>query len=177
MKYKKALVILLLSTASALVTSAQLRHVQGINLIGISYGFAPGADGSTQMIGLNYSKYLRKNWILNLSGLYDFGTIQSIIIKNSLFNGGVGYTAFQLRDFLYCNVGLSVIAGMESLRASETSEKINSFISGPSGNVNVEMYITDRIVMQVKAEQNYFTGSKLSNWCFAYHISLRYCVF
>jgi len=177
MRKRIVLAILLLSTASLVTTNAQLRHVQGVSLIGISCGIVPGADGSTHIIGLNYSKYLQKKWILNLSGLYDSGTIQSINVKNYLFNGGVDYTTIQYGDFIYFNVGLSMLAGLESLRALETSEKKNSFVSGPSGNANIELYFTDRIVMQVKAEQNYLTGSKLSNWYFACHVSLRYCVF
>ena len=177
MRHKKVIAILLLLAVCTVVTNAQLRHVQGVDLIGISSGIAPSEKGSTHIFGLNYSRYLRKNWILNLSGLYDSGTIQSIHIKYCLFNGGIDYTAFQFGDFLYCNVGLSMLAGQESLRALESSEKKNSFVSGPSGNLNIEWYFSNRIVMQAKAEQNYLSGSKLSNWYFAWHLSLKYCLF
>ena len=177
MRQKKVLTILLFVAVCTITSYAQLRHVQGVHLTGISYGAVPSTDGSTHIIGLNYSKYLQRNWTLNLSGSYDFGTIQSINVKNYHFNGGVDYTIFHFGNFLYGNVGLSLLAGLESLRASETSEKKNSFISGPSGNANIEMYLTDKIVLQVKAEQNFLSGSKLSNWYFAYHVSLKYCIF
>jgi len=174
---KRLIIIIFALFSFTAATYAQVRHVQGINLIGISSGIVPGSNGSTHIVGLNYSKYLRKNWIVNFSGLYDSGTIQSTKVNIYLFNGGVDFTALQYGAFLYCNFGLSVLAGLETLGVSETSENRNSFVSGPSGNINIEMYLTDRIIMQLKAEQNYLTGTNLSNWYSAFHVGLKYCIY
>jgi hypothetical protein len=154
-----------------------LRHVQGINLIGASYGIAPGSGGTTNFFGIGYSKYLRKNWILNITGLYETGNIETTDVKNYLVNAGVDYTLFKTGNFLYFNAGLSVLAGGETIGNSENPQKKNSFVCGPSGNLNFEVYLTDRFVMQVKAEQNYLPGSKLGNWYPAFHIGLKYCIF
>jgi hypothetical protein len=175
---KKLIVAALAVVGLSIATYAQgVRHVQGITLIGGAYGIAPGSEGTTHITGLNYSKYLRKNWILNLNGLYESGNIQTTRVKNYLFNGGVDYTVLQAGKFLYFNAGLSVLAGGETLSSSENSDKKNSLIGGMSGNVNIEMYFSDRIVLQVKAEQNYLPGSKLGHWCPAFYAGLKYCIF
>ena len=176
---KRLIITILAIVGFNTASSAQdgVRHVQGINLSGISYGIAPGSKGSTYIIGLDYSIYLRKNWILNLSGLYETGTIQTTRAKNYLFNGGVDFTAFQAGNSFYFNMGLSLIGGREMLSSTENSDKKNSMVGGLSGNVNIEMYLTDRLVLQVKAEQIYLPGSYLGHWYPAFHAGLKYYIF
>ena len=156
---------------------AQGRHTHGITLAGVSYAIAPGTTGTTQIAGLNYSKFLRKNWMLNLSGLYEFGAIQTTKVNNYLFNGGVDYTAFQIGNILYFNTGLSVIAGMEMLKSSENSEKKNSLAGGFSGNVNILIFLFDGFALQLKAEQNRLPNSLLGKWYPSYYVGIRYCFF
>ena len=176
MSIKKYLIFIVLYFPITIMYAQDLRHVPGINLVGASLGIAPCTEGSTHILELNYSKYLRNNLVLNIGGQYETGDVQTTKVKNYLFAGGIDYTAFQARNFLYFNVGLSVLAGGETL-TSYNSEKKNSFVSGTAGNVNIETYFTNRIVLQIKAEQNYLPGSKLGNWYPAFHAGLKYCIF
>ena len=162
-----------------LTTRAQeLRHVQGIGLIGVSCGISPGSEGRTHSFCIDYSRYIQKNWILNMSGIYEVGDVQMTKVKNYLLKGGVDYTTFQAGNFLYFNVGLSVLLGGETLDTTEIlSGKKNSFVSGTSGNVNFEIYMTDRIVLQVKAEQNLIANSNLGSWYPVFYAGIKYCIF
>jgi len=174
---KKIIFVSLAVITFNIAAQAQGRHVQGITLTGVSYGIAPGTNRSTQIIELNYSKFLRKNWLLNLSGLYEFGAIQTTKINNYLFNGGVDYTTFQIGNFLFFNTGLSVLAGGETLKSSVNFKKKNSLVGGFSGNVNIRIFLFDGVVLQIKTEQNHLPNSMLGKWYPSYFVGIRYCFF
>ena len=160
-----------------IAAQAQERRVQGITLTGVSYGMAPGTNGTTHIVELNYSKFLRKKCMLNLSGLYEFGAIQTTKVNNFLFNGGIDYTTFQIGNHIFFNAGLSVIAGGETLQSSVNADNKKSFVGGFSGNVNVRIFLFDGVVLQLKAEQNHLPGSMLGKWYSSYYVGIRYCFF
>ena len=174
---KKIIFVTLAVIGFHIAAQAQEYRVQGITLTGVSYGIAPGKNGTTQIVELNYSKFLRKNWMLNLSGLYEFGAIQTTKAHNYMFNGGIDYTTFQIGNFLFFNAGLSIIAGGETLQSSISSEKKNSIVGGFSGNVNIRIFLFDGVVLQLKAEQNHLPNSVLGNWYPSYYVGIRYCFF
>ena len=174
---KKIIFVTLAVIVIHITAQAQGRHVQGITLTGVSYGISPGTNGSTQIIELNYSKFLRKNWLLNLSGLYEFGAIQTTEVHHYLFNGGIDYTTFQIGNHIFFNAGLSVIAGGETLQSSVNSEKKNLLVAGISGNVNIRIFLFDGMVLQVKAEQNHLPNSMPGKWYPSYYVGIRYCFF
>jgi len=174
---KKIILVTVAVIGLNIAAQAQERRVQGITLTGVSYGIAPGKNGTTQVIELNYSKFLRKNWMLNLNGLYEFGAIQTTKAQNYMFNGGVDYTTFQVGNHIFFNAGLSIIAGGETLKSSTNAEKKNSFVGGVSGNVNVRIFLFDGVVLQLKAEQNHLPNSMLGKWYPSYYVGIRYCFF
>jgi len=115
--------------------------------------------------------------MLNLSGLFEFGDIQTTEVHNYLFNGGVDYTTFQIGNRIFFNAGLSVIAGGETLKSSANSEKKNSIVGGFSGNANIRIFLFDGVVLQIKAEQNHLPNSMLGKWYPSYYVGIRYCFF
>ena len=160
-----------------LATHAQEMRVQGITLIGASYGIAPGKNGSTQIVGLDYSKFIRKKWMLNVSGLYVFGAIQTTKADYFLVKGGVDYSALQIGNFVFFNTGLLALGGAEMLKSTVNSEKKNSFVGGFSGNVNVRIFLFGSFVFQLQAEQNYLPGSMLGKWYPSYYAGIKFCIF
>ena len=169
--------IVFVTAAVISVHIATYAQGQGMTLIGGSYGISPGTNGSTQMITLDYSKFLRKDWLLNVNGLYEFGAIQTTKVSNYLFNGGVDYSTFQIGNPVFFNTGLSVFAGVETLQSSVNSEKKNSFVGGFSGNVNIRIHLFEGFVLQIKAEQNYLPGSMLGKWYPSFYAGFKYCIF
>jgi hypothetical protein len=175
---KKLVFVSLAVISFHVATYAQeLYQTQGMTLIGASYGIAPGKNGSTQVVGLDYSKFLRKNWMLNVSGLYEFGAIQTTKANNYLLKSGIDYSMFQIGNVVFFNTGLSVLGGAELLKSSVNSDKKNSFVGGVSGNVNVRIFLFGGFVLQLQAEQNYLPGSMLGKWYPSYFAGIKYCIF
>jgi len=150
---------------------------QGMTLVGGSYGISPGNNGSTQMIALEYSNFLRKNWLLNLTGLYEFGSIQTTKVNNYLFSGGIDYSTFQVGNLVFFDAGISVLVGGETLKSSINFEKKNSFVAGLSGNVNIKIHLFEGIALVFKAEQNYLPASMLGKWYPSFYIGIKYLIF
>ena len=171
----KKLVFVTLAVISFSITA--YAQGQGLTLVGGSYGISPGNNGSTQLIALEYSKFLRNKWLLNVTGLYEFGAIQSTKVNNYLLNGGIEYSTFQVRNLVFFNAGLSVLAGGETLKSSISSEKKNSFVGGFSGNVNIRIHLFEGVALQFKAEQNYLPSSMLGKWYPSFYIGFKYLIF
>jgi len=150
----------------------QLKHVKGISNFGITYGITENSN----VFGIGYSHYFQPKWILNLNVLYEKGNIESTRLKNFVANGGVDYTCFQAGEFLYFNTGVSLFAGFEKLTSEESSiEDIKNLTIGPSGNINVELYLSSKFLLQIKAEQYYSPFSNLGKWFPIYSLCLKYC--
>jgi hypothetical protein len=151
----------------------QLKHVKGISNVGITYGIT----GTGNVFGAGYSRYIQPVWIWNVNASYEGGKVESTKLKQYIMSSGVDYTCFKAREFLYLNAGLSLFAGFERLTSEEITRETKSYIFGPSGNLNIELYLNPRLIFQMKAEQYYSPLSKLGNWFPVYSISLKYCIF
>ena len=157
-----------------LPSMGQLKHVKGISNIGATYGIT----GNGNIFGVGFSHYFQPTWIWNVNALYEKGKVESTDFKLYIVNSGVDYTCFQSAEILYFNVGLSLFGGVEKLSTVEPRIKdVKNFIFGPAGNVNIELYLGSRFLLQAKAEQYYSPLSKLGNWVPVYSLSLKYCIF
>ena len=169
---KKIFLSFLFVFAALFSALAQLKHVKGISNAGITCG----KTGNGDMFGIGFSHYFQPTWIWNVNAAYETGKVESTGLKQFFVGSGVDYTFFEAGEFLYFNAGLSLFAGLENLSSVEQNvEKIRNFTFGPSGNVNVELYFTAKLLFQIKAEQYYSPISKSGKWFPVYSLSLKYC--
>jgi len=153
-------------------TSGQLRHIKGNSSVGLIYG----ETGNSYLLGVGYSHYFQPSWIWNVNILYETGAVASTKFKNYSVNGGIDYTFLKISDFLYLNAGLSAFSGFEHLTTNESSDETKNFTTGTIGNINMEIYLNTKILVQIKAEQYYSPLSLLGKWFPVYSLSLKYCI-
>ena len=173
---KKLILALVVLSITGMIQAQNLRHVKGISLIGVTYGISPGSDASSNLYGISFTRYLKQKISLNITGLYESGEVSATVLKNYLLDAGLDYNVFKVNNFMYFNLGLSVMLGAENLSNNENSEKKNALFYGGAANANIEFYLTDRIVFQVKAQENYTPGSKLGNWYPTILFGLKFCI-
>lgn len=175
------LVMLLFSTSA--FAQRYLPGMKGIQLTGASvdgfHGFATG---------MAYSRYDRhqNRWVTGLGFLNRQVDDRAGKIPVSAFTAEGGYYISILSDrrkFIFLSVGLSALAGYETVNWGKKSladggriEDRDRFAFGGAGTLEVETYLTDRIVLLLTVRERALWGTDTDRFHTETGIGLKYII-
>ena len=155
------------------------RHLKGIKAVDILGGVtAKGYYGEAA-----FNSYLSNKFYYNLPIRAEFATIQGIKFNSYSFNPNINYTLLKPTEWLFINLkgGGSVYLDMRQSSGSADSLLINTSAStinyGFFGGVEIETYLSDRVVFLLNFRQNYNFKSYPGNAVWYAGAGLRFNLF
>lgn len=173
---KKIFLIVFIVAAFLGQTNAQ-RYLTGQKGIQVSFGAVNGINpGQTFYLGAAITTYTKKgsHWVFGGEYLQDQMDYRLIHIPISQFTAEGGYYygfLSDLRKKLLLSIGVSGLAGYETINWGtkmlyDGSSLMNqdAFLYGGALTLELETYITNRIVLLVNARERMLSGSSTNNF-------------
>ncbi|MFR9577193.1 MAG: conjugal transfer protein TraO [Rikenellaceae bacterium] len=178
-----ALVALCTTTASA---QRYLPKMQGIELRGgVVDGFS---DGGNCYFGVAHSTYTKSQdrWVIGAEYLQKGYDYKDITIPKAQFTVEGGYYLMFLSDpskTFFVSIGGSALMGYETsnwgkklLYDGATLRSEDSFISGAAVTLEVESYLTDKIVLLINARERVLWGSSIGHFHTQVGVGLKFII-
>jgi len=148
----------------------QLRHVKGIDDVGISLSVSYHGYGGE----LFYEKYLSNTLILKLGGYLDRRDIG--------YSDYIGYgiipqiykTVLNNKRNLFLNINAGANIGYESARSEVTTDRANSFVIGQRVGVSIEYFVFPGVKFEIQGSQYFMQRSQFLKYGQIYSIALAY---
>ncbi len=154
---KKLFIPIFLLTASFHFANAQVRHLkgqQGLEAFG-------GITKHSQVLGAGYSYYLSSKLYLKGSLGYETGTITEVNFTAYLVDVSCNYTLFDINSVAFFNVVLGGSGLYEETESLESTIAQEGFSPGVLGGVEIEMFLSDRLVIVAGGSQRHYFLSEL----------------
>lgn len=163
-----------------------LPKMRGIELRG---GFVDGIQKPTNYyFGTGISTYTKNGnrWVLGAEYLSKEYAYKDIYIPKAQFTGEAGYYVKFLADHsktFFLSIGGSALAGYETSNNSQkllfdgaTLRNKDAFIYGGAITLELETYLTDRLVLLVNARERCLWGSSIGNFHTQFGVGLKFII-
>ncbi|MFR9505999.1 MAG: conjugal transfer protein TraO [Rikenellaceae bacterium] len=185
---RRALFIMVALVALCTTASAQryLPKMQGIELRGgVVDGFS---DGGNCYFGVAHSTYTKSQdrWVIGAEYLQKGYDYKDITIPKAQFTVEGGYYLMFLSDpskTFFVSIGGSALMGYETsnwgkklLYDGATLRSADSFISGAAVTLEVESYLTDKIVLLINARERVLWGSSIGHFHTQVGVGLKFII-
>lgn len=140
------LFILLLLTCS--IAHAQIRHVKG--MVGFEGKYLRSSQGSAYAFG--FSKYLTSKQYLKASVGVENGKYGKSSFSAYMLCLDYNHTAFHIKDIVFFNAVAGLATTYDKLE-DETFDEYNAFQFGLNIGTDIEIYVNDRLIILVGANQ------------------------
>jgi len=154
---KKLFVPIFLITVSFQISNAQVRHLKGQQ--GLE-AFA-GITKHSQVFGGGFSYYLSSKLYLKGSLGYETGTITEVDFTAYLVDVSCNYTLFDINSVAFFNVLLGGSGLYEETESMESTIAQEGFSPGVLGGVEMEIFLSDRLVIVAGGSQRHYFLSEL----------------
>lgn len=182
---KKTIVCLLVLLLSMPAAFAQ-RYLPGMKGVQLSGGMVDGARGFAT--GLAYSRYDRhqNRWVTGLHFLNRNTNDPTGKIPVSQFTAEGGYYLSMLSDrrkVIFLSVGLSALAGYETVNWGKKKlpdgariDDRDRFVGGGAAGIEVETYLTDRIVLLFTIRERMLFGGDTDRFHTETGLGIKYII-
>lgn len=182
---KKTIVCLFVLLLSTPAVFAQ-RYLPGMKGVQLSGGIVDGAGGFHT--GLVYSRYDRhqNRWVTGLHFLNRNTDDPTGKIPVSQFTAEGGYYLSMLSDrrkIVFLSVGLSALAGYETVNWGKKVlpdggrvEDRDRFVGGGAAGMEMETYLTDRIVLLLNVRERALWGADTDKFHTEIGLGLKYII-
>lgn len=163
-----------------------LPKMKGIELRG---GFVDGVQKPTNYyFGAGISTYTKNGnrWVFGAEYLSKEYAYKDIYIPKAQFTGEAGYYVKFLSDpskTFFLSIGGSALAGYETSNWSEkllfdgaTLRNKDAFIYGGAITLELETYLSDRLVLLVNARERILWGSSIGNFHTQFGVGLKFII-
>jgi hypothetical protein len=185
----KQFIVLLFAVVVISIPSNAQRYLPGQRGIQFSYGTVNGIKPQQAFyIGGALSTYKQKDsrWVIGAEYLQKLFDYKQISIPVSQFSIDGGYYSHFLSDpgnTLLLSVGTSVLTGYETsnwgkklLFDGATLRSEDAFLYGGALTLELEVYLTDRIILLVNARERVVWGSSIGQFSTQLGIGLKYII-
>jgi hypothetical protein len=137
----------------------QGRHLTGIPGLALPGGLTgQGAFGS-----LGVSRNLAANLYGKLAADYEQGTVTGVNYSSYMLDAAIGYTLIQIKDDVFFNAYLGASGLYDDIEELDSTIDQSGFSAGILGGAEIEIYISDTIVLLLNGTQRYYFGSDFGN--------------
>ena len=141
------------------LTFGQGRHLKGIYGIEVTGGITgQGAFGS-----LGVSRNLSADLYGKLAIDYEQGTVTGVNYRSYMLDAAIGYTLIQIKDDVFFNAYLGASGIYDDIEELESTIDQSGFSAGILGGAEIELYISDTVVLLINGTQRYYFGSDFGN--------------
>lgn len=168
-------ILLCLSMYCCYSQQPSLKHIKGQKGVFLEGGVSK--LGNYVKIGgaLNTSRktYLTADFFL------ESGKVRSFKFNTYNFTATIFYNLFSIKDRVYFNLGAGATANTSSVKAvkiSETGSKenMNQFDYGLLGAVEIETFVTNRIIWLIHSDQRWFISHKFGSLAWYAGTGIKY---
>lgn len=158
---KKSIFTILILTLISISVSAQIRHVKGIRSVDAQVGIS----GYGMVYQLGYVKYFGTKFYGKVSGYYEMGEDSGVSYTSSGLDITAAYTFLKVGEAIYINGVGGLTFALDQL--TEGAEELNvesKFKPGVLAGIEIETFITDKIVFVVGGNQRLMLGEEFGNY-------------
>lgn len=169
MKVKIFLVIAFLTIAAS--SFAQFRHIKGVKSIEAGAGISKYG----LLYNGSYIQYLSRKVYGKATIFFEKGKDSGIEFSSTGGDLAVAYNFLKLGEGVYINGISGLTMAMDKVtRGAESYDISNKFKVGALFGAEVEVFITDKIVFVVGADQRIVLGSEFGNYRAYYRGGIRF---
>lgn len=185
---KKLLFIVVALLALTGQANAQ-RYLPKMRGVQFTWGFVDGIQKPTNYyFGAGISTYTKNanRWVFDAEYLSKEYAYKTISIPKNQFTGEAGYYLKFLSDpskTFFLSLGGSAMAGYETSNWGEkllfdgsTLRNQDAFIYGGAVTLELETYLTDRIVLLINARERVLWGSTIGKFATQFGIGLKFII-
>lgn len=165
------------------------RYLPGMKGVELRGGFANGSDTPLNYYtGIAMSGYTKKanRWVVGAEYLLKNYEYRTISVPRAQFTTEGGYYLKFLSDpskTLFLSIGGSALIGYETINWGEkllydgsTLMSDDAFLYGGAITLELETYITDRIVLLANVRERVLWGSSLSKFTLQYGLGVKFII-
>jgi len=154
---KKIFLPILFVVLSSQLANAQVRHLKGQKGLEVMAGIT----AYSQVVGGGFSQYISSK--LYLKGLLGFenGTISNVDFTTYLIDITANYTVFNIKSQVFFNAVLGASGIYEETEPLESTFKQEGFSPGIIGGLEIEVFLSDRIILIINGSQRHYFQSEL----------------
>lgn len=164
------IIFLLMCFIGAKKGYSQLKHVQGINSIGVNYGVIKNGF-STNFV---YTNYLKSNMIIKAAFIYENVSFKLSKYDAYYLNSEFHYTLTNFNYTVFINAKGGLICGYEFMSNDIIERKLKQFILGESIGLSTEILIGSKFFLNLDAEQRFFQMSKIGSMSMILKLGINY---
>jgi hypothetical protein len=167
---KNLFVITFLSVFTALNAIAQLRHVKGIESLGLEINKSNNGYGCE----LLYEKFLSNKVILKVGGYYEKRNIEYAKYTGYGLLPQLYNTVLNNKKNLFVDITGGINLGYEYANSKVSEDKVNSFVIGERIGLSIEYYIISSFKIEIQANQYFIQKSKFLKYGQIFSLGVAY---
>ena len=150
--------------------SLKIRHLKGMHSIDVRYMYAHLGPAYE----LNYGYLMTDKAQFHAGLYYETGKLSFATFDYKNIKLGVSYTLFKIKQRVFLNADLSLLAGAINAKDSDLGIEDQYFNYGASGGLNAEIYLVNKISIILAADQQYNFKDKFGKWHYNLAAGLRF---
>jgi len=167
----KTIIIFLIITICAASSIAQIRHVPGVKSVDVVYG----VSGHGTVMGAYFVSYWRPNLYMKTGAFLENGNESGISYQSIGADFKVARTLLKKSPVFYLNGTAGVMLSVDKTTAGDEFFKIDqAFKYGPLAGIEMELFITDAIVLVTSFDQRFLIGTEFGNFRWFANAGLRF---
>jgi len=148
---------ILMLALSSLLANAQVRHLKGQKALEVMAGITE----YSQVFGGGFSQYLSSKLYLKGALGYENGAISNVDFTSYLIDITANYTVFNINSQVFLNAVFGASGIYEETEFLESTFKQEGFSPGIIGGLEIEVFLSDRIILIINGSQRHYFQSEL----------------
>ncbi|MEP2668788.1 MAG: conjugal transfer protein TraO [Cyclobacteriaceae bacterium] len=175
----KKVYLLVIGVLIAFASSAQIRHVRGVQSADLTYGIS----GYGKVIALSYVKYTSKKAYFKVGPFLETGNSPQITYTSFGIDAALNYTVMKVTEGIYVNLLAGATSSIDKLSdpltlfdelGSTRNEDFSTLKFGLFGGLEVETFINDRFVVLLNFNERLMIKENFGRNRFFLSLGVRY---